>query len=164
MPFVPSLLFPLQFLSTIWYLFSVLDPRSPLVLFSCVFVVLAPALRIGCVPLLQLGFPPESVQGQRNENFAFSVEYKIVNNTYLLSVVFVILRGQDVSLVQSLSTAPFLKLHAVFRYCLRVVSRSSSQGTQYAVASRKCFTKVMKRAFTWDSLCSVTWQGCNLRG
>lgn len=51
-PFVPSLLLPLQFLRAIWYLFSVLDPWSPLVLFSCVFVVLVPASCIGCVPLL----------------------------------------------------------------------------------------------------------------
>jgi len=83
-PFVPSLLLSLQFLGAIWYLFSVVGLRSPRVLFSCVFVALVPAWCIGRVSLLQPCFPGESIQGQWNEGFAFSMEYRIVSNEYLL--------------------------------------------------------------------------------
>lgn len=86
----------------------------------------------------------------------FSVEYRIINEN-LLYVVFV--RGQDVWFVQFLSTAPFWNLNAMFQYCLYMVSHSSSQDTQDAAASRKCFSGVMKGTFAWDNSCSVTWQG-----
>lgn len=137
--------------------------RSPLVLVSCVFMVLVPASCIECMSLLELCFPCESVRGQWNESFAFSVEYRIVNEN-LLYVVFVFLRGQDVWFVQFLSTAPFWSLNAMFQYCLYMVSHSSSQDTQDAAASRKGFSGVMKGTFAWDNSCSVTWQGCSLHG
>lgn len=136
----------------------ILDP-----LLCCVFMVLVPASCIECMSLLELCFPCESVRGQWNESFAFSVEYRIVNEN-LLYVVFVFLRGQDVWFVQFLSTAPFWSLNAMFQYCLYMVSHSSSQDTQDAAASRKGFSGVMKGTFAWDNSCSVTWQGCSLHG
>lgn len=74
---------------------------------------------IGCMSLLQLCFPCESVQGQWNESFVFSEESRIINEN-VLYVVFVFLRGQDVWFVQFLSIlelechVPVLSVHGQF--------------------------------------------------